>query len=360
MSVIETTENCRHCLMCRHMCPVGHVTNLESLTPHGWGQVVASEKRGLISWNEETVSVMYGCADCGVCQSHCVTDQPLPDAIAAVRAQLVDQGLVSSTITDLKGRFEKWGNLYEEKVPATSEGTSEDVLFVGDAAVYLSPSSLTAAVTLLEAAGVNPVLIGSGRNSGYMASSLGFTDLANGLAEKNLEEIKDRGAKRVFVLSPADYFTFTSLYKSRLGIEWPADVEIVDVVSFLDSKLSAGNLKLNRIDMGLPEAYIDPTHAILVPERAEAPRRLLGAVLPTPPLELFWRKDRAHPAGDGALQFVNPAISTKLTNARFEDAKSVGAQGVITEDPATLHQLNKASNGLPVKGLYELLADRLE
>ena len=279
--------------MCRHMCPVGHVTNLETLTPHGWGQIVASEKRGLIAWNESTVDIMYSCADCGLCQSHCVTDQPLPDAIAAVRTQLVQRDLVSSTVNDLKAQFEKWENLYEKKAPAQSEGASPDVLFVGDAAVHLSPESLSGALKLLEAVGVKPLLVGSGRNSGFLASSLGFTDLARTLAEKNLKEIADRGAKRVFVLDVGTYYTFTEVYQNRLGITWPAAVEVVDVVTFLDEKLTAGNLKLQRHEMGLPQAYVDPTHAVRVPARFDAPRRLLEAVLPTPPTELFWRKERA-------------------------------------------------------------------
>ena len=47
--VILTTENCRYCLMCRHVCPVGHVTRLETLTPHGWGLTIASIRRGIVS-----------------------------------------------------------------------------------------------------------------------------------------------------------------------------------------------------------------------------------------------------------------------------------------------------------------------
>ncbi len=360
LKIIDTTENCRHCLMCRHMCPVGHVTHLESHTPHGWGQVVASEKRGLIEWNDATVGLMFNCADCGLCESHCVTDQPLPHAIAAVRAMLIERGLAPAAVTDLKARFGKWENLYAEKSPEGSEGTSEDVLFVGDAPVYLAPESLAAAMSLLEAAGVNPIAVGSGRNSGFLANSLGFTALAKSLAEKNIEEIKARGAKRVFVLSPGDYYTFTSVYAERMGVTWPESIEVVDLVAFLAEKMGAGEISFNRIDMGLPQAYVDPTHTVRTPARFEAPRQLLEAVLPTPPLELFWRKDRAFPGGDGLLAFVNPSISKKLTLARIEDAKDAGAQGMITEDPATLYHLNQASStGLPAKGLYELLAERL-
>ena len=360
MSVIDTTENCRHCLMCRHMCPVGHVSHLESLTPHGWGQVVAAEKRGLLTWNDSTVDVMYSCADCGVCQSHCVTDQPLPDAIAAVRANLVRDGLAPDMVSDLKERFEKWGNPYQEKAPEASQGKGDYALFVGDASVYLWEATLPAVLKLLGSVGIEPVLIGNGRNSAYLASSLGLHEQAVALAKQNLSELDASGATHVLVLSPADYYTFNSLYPERLGLSLPDKVSLVDTVVLLDEKHTSGDLQLNRIDMGLPYAYVDPTHAVRTLDRLEAPRRLLNAVLPTPVIELFWRKERAHPTGDGALQFLKPALSQKLTEARAEDASQAGAQGMVTEDSATLYQLNQLSpSRLPVKGLYELLADRM-
>ena len=360
-NVIDTTENCRHCLMCRHMCPVGHVTHLESLTPHGWGQVVASEKRGLIAWNDSTVDVMYSCADCGVCESHCVTDQPLPDAIAAVRANLVASNLTSPVINDLKTRFEEWGNVYAEKYPETVSKEGDTALFVGDVAAYRSPGTLESVLKLLRGVDLDPVLIGVGLNSGFLASSMGLFDLATKLASRNLSDLKKSGAKRLLVLSPGDYYTWTSVYKNRLGVDGPADVSVEDVVSVLDDEHEKGNLKFQKAEIGLPYAYIDPTHAVRMPGRFEAPRRLLRAILPMEPLELFWRKERAHPCGDGALEFTKPGIADKLTLARLEDAQNQGAQGVVTEDPATLYQLNRhASFGLPAKGLYEILADRID
>lgn len=346
--------------MCRHMCPVGHVTHLETLTPHGWGQVVASEKRGLISWNDATVDVMYSCADCGVCQSHCVTDQPLPDAIAAVRAKLVQDGLAPSVVASLKDRLVQWGNPYKEEAPEPPSGKADYALFVGDATAHLWEGTLPAVLTLLKAVGINPALIGHGVNSGYLASSLGLPDLANDLARQLLSELKESTASKLLVLSPGDYYTFGTLYPERLGISVPEEVELIDVVELLDGKHTSGDLGFNRIEMGLPYAYVDPTHAVRTPGRLEAPRRLLNAVLPTPVIELFWRKERAHPAGDGVLQFMQPALSQKLSEARNEDATQAGAQGMITEDSATLYQLNQLSpSGLPVKGLYELLADRI-
>lgn len=247
--------------MCRHMCPVGHVTYLESLTPHGWGQLVASQRRGLIEWNESTVDVMYSCADCGVCQAHCVTDQPLPDAIAAVRANLVSDGLAPAAVAGLKERFERWGTAYAETTPEGARGTGETAIFVGDAAVHRASGTVEAVLKLLDAVHIRPALIGVGRNSGYLPASLGLVETAKKLAEQNIADARAAGARRVLVLAPADYYTFTALCPDRLDIAWPDDIEIEDVVSVLDRKRQEGTLSLRKAEVGVPYAYVDPTHA---------------------------------------------------------------------------------------------------
>src|SRR2546430_15601625 len=88
----ETTEGCRYCLMCRHVCPVTRVTHNEATSPHGWALEIASVRRGQLRWDAETVDLLYQRADCGLCQAVCGTDQPLPQAIVAARAQVVPAG----------------------------------------------------------------------------------------------------------------------------------------------------------------------------------------------------------------------------------------------------------------------------
>ena len=48
-NVIDTTENCRFCLMCRHVAPVGLITYQETLTPHGIALTVAAHSSRLRS-----------------------------------------------------------------------------------------------------------------------------------------------------------------------------------------------------------------------------------------------------------------------------------------------------------------------
>lgn len=366
---ILATDNCRYCLMCRHVCPVGHVTRLESLTPHGWGLLIASQRRGLVTWNASSVDKLYSCADCGLCRSHCVTDQPLPDAIAAARAEVASQRLAPASLYEVNQALLAWGNPYQPAGPQPPSGQGDVALFVGDEALYVWPAALDAALTLLKAVGVEPVLIGAGRNNGYLASSLGFPDTARRLAEANLADLRATNASTLLVLSPGDLFAFRQLYDERLGIGWPAGVELQEVTLLLAERLAAGELRLGRRKLGGTEgtqgnsyAYIDPAHTVRAPERMAAPRSLLAAVMPGPGVELFWRQERTHPAGSTSLKFANPQLADHLTYARLGDAVQSGARLLLSDDPGTLHALaaHAPRFGVQVQGLYELLVECLE
>ncbi len=91
-----------------------------------------------------------------------------------------------------------------------SKDKAEIALFVGDDAKYLWPAALESALKLLEAVGVKPVLIGIGRSNGYLASSLGFPETAKMLVQATLNELKASGARRMLVLTPGDYYAFTT------------------------------------------------------------------------------------------------------------------------------------------------------
>jgi Fe-S oxidoreductase len=349
--------------MCRHVCPVGHITRLETLTPHGWGLLIASQRRGLIGWNASSVEKLYSCADCGLCRSHCVTDQPLPDAIAAARAEVAAQGLAPASLYPLNEALLRWGNPYQPAEPQAPSGQGEVALFVGDEVPYLWPGALDAALALLKAVGIEPVLIGAGRSNGYLASSLGFPDTARRLAEANLADLRTTNASTLLVLSPGDLFALRQLYDERLDLGWPAGIVLQEVTVLLAERLAAGELRLaaERAGEPRPYAYVDPAHTVRALERMEAPRSLLAAVMPGPGIELFWRQERTHPAGSTSLKFANPQLADHLTYARLGDAAQSGARLLISDDPGTLHALSTHAPrfGVQVQGLYELLAESL-
>lgn len=362
INVIDTVENCRYCLMCRHVCPVGHVTAKETFTPHGWGLLIASVKRGLLEWNEDTVTALYSCSDCGTCRAHCVTDQPLPDAIAAAREQVVKQKLAPQVAYQVNRSLEEFGNPFKEQSPLEVEGNGDVALFVGDEAHYLWPGVVEATQKLLDAVDIKPILVGVGRNNGYMATSLGFPETAKVLLQNTMDELSAVGAKKMLVLSAGDYYAFRQMYEDRLGIAWPLDLEMVEITTILANALEDGKISFNPLPEYPPYAYVDPTHAVRLPERHDAPRSLLAAVLPKETArEIFWRRDRAHPSGNVALQFTNPHIAHHLTYSRLGRVTEAGARVAICEDPGTLSQLQQHSEmfGLRVQGLYELLVEQM-
>lgn len=360
-NLIDTTENCRFCLMCRHVEPVGLITHLETLTPHGIALLVSSQRRGLIDWNPESIDVLYSEPDSGNCRAHCVTSQPLPAAIAAVRAEVVADGRAPAGAISAHELLQRWSNPYNEQEPKPVNDQGPVALFIGDESAHLEPDTIPAIQKLLSACGLNPILIGYGRNNGLLASSLGYPETAHRLIQDTLDEMQTTGAQTMFVLSPGDKFAFGQMADERLGISWPAGLELVDVMDYLVAQNGAGQLNFRPYQTPLPYAYVDPTHTVRVPGRYQVVRQLVSSLLEEPGIELFWSRERAHPVGSTHLQFTHPDLADQLTRTRLQDGQQRGAKLLISDDPGTLYQLRRFSGeyGLEVENLYKLLADHL-
>lgn len=357
-NVASTLESCRFCLMCRHVDPVSHVTFNEALSPHGIALIATSQKRDVIEWNYDSVGVIYSDVDAGNARAHCITDKPFSEAVAAVKADIAAQGCAPQKVYETAEYLEIYHSPFGQDVLNADIAKGELALFVGDEAHYLWPAAIDDALKLLKNLGHSPVLLSQGRSTGFLASSLGFPELATAQAKAILEEIRSSQVRQVLTFSVGDTFALTQLYPERLGISMPKHVQVTDVLSLLDHARREEKIAFRRSRDESCYAYLDPTHAVRVPDRFDVPRRLLRAVLPGEAKELFWHRERAHPVGSTAVQFIYPELSEKLTRARLEDVLSTGVKQLYCEDPATLYHLNRFASdyGLEIKSLYELLA----
>ena len=315
----------------------------------------------MIDWSADTVNLVFSELDHDNARAHCVTDQPFSDSVARVKAHLVESGHAPDAVRRFRSQLAEHGSAFgNETLPAaTSRG--DVALLVTDEGHVLRPGAVDAAETLLKAVGASPVRVGRGRSSGLVASSLGLLDVAGALARDLVAEVESTGANRVVVLGPGDRFTLTGVLEDRLGMGLPDGVEVVELAELVAASHASGDIAFDAGTAGAAVAYVDPMYAVRFPERHDAPRALLGAAWQGTPLELFWRRDRAHPVGSGAIRVVRPDVADALTRARLADARSRGADVVVSDDPATLWQLEMHAEtfGLRVQGLYELLADRL-
>jgi Fe-S oxidoreductase len=335
------------------------VTKRETLTPHAWALLIASVRRGTLQWNAETADVLYQCADCGMCRTHCVTDRPLPEAIALARQDVAAAGLAPKAA--YARRDAEVARLASHSAAPRAGASSEVALFVGEAA-EADAASVAAARVLLDASGVRAEPIGEGYANGTVASALGFGDTARVQAQAVVDAVTGAGSRQLVVLGPGDRYAFERLFRERLDVAWPEGVAIVEATSIVADAHAQGRLAF-RARADVPAyAYHDPCHGPRLGRDGAAPRALLAAALgPAGARRLFWREQRAHPCGSvGALAVTHPAVADQLSDARLADAAAAGASLVVTDDPACLRHLRSRTAGdVSVAGLYELLAAQL-
>ena len=345
--------------MCRHVCPVGRATRREATTPHGWGLLIASAERGQLSWDAEAVDTLYQCAQCSLCLANCVTDRPLPSAIAAARAEVFTSGLAPSAVGDVDALLRQWGNPFGELPPAAPTTSSPAALFVGAAAHHLHPDTLPSARRLLEALGIDHSPIAAGLSSAYLPYALGLLESARALAQSCLHEITASHCSQLIVLAPEDAHAFKHIHP-ELGLPLPDGVEVVDLITWLAAALHDGQLEFRASHLSL--TYHDPAFTPLFPARAAQARRVLKALTVQPVREMLWRAGRAAPGGTaGGLRFTHPALAARLTRDRLAEAAETGAEWLVTEDSAAVadFEAHADGTGIKVKGLYQLAVENL-
>ncbi|MEO5822946.1 MAG: (Fe-S)-binding protein [Vicinamibacteraceae bacterium] len=353
-----TTDGCRYCWMCRHVCPTGFATKQETHTPHGYALLIASTSRGVTTWDAETVDALYHCADCGCCESHCATHQPLPEAIVGARAGLASAGLAPAAAIEVRARLERWGSVHGDPGRRPAQATGPIGLFVGDAAPEGQGATVEAALRLLARAGFEAVPVGVARSTGLVASGLGFVDTAKTLAAAVLADVAASGCRQLLVLGPGDKFAFERAYASRLGVSWPEGVLVREATAALAEAHASGALRLQPSADARAWAYQEPDHAVRVGARPW-PRQLLSAALGADGERRPLRRDeRAHPCGvAGGLDLTQPDLSRTLAEMRVDEACAAGAARLVTEDPACVRHLRRHAAGrIEVVDLFELLA----
>jgi Fe-S oxidoreductase len=140
----------------------------------------------------------------------------------------------------------------------------------------------------------------------------------------------------------------------------PEHIEVIELTVLLATLLGEGRLRLRAAPLDL--AYHDPCQTPRIEGRWHAPRRLLAGLTTLPLGEGFWREKRAANCGaSGGLPWTQPALATTMAKAALADASANGRRLIVTDAPNCLAHLRRvAADGLEVRGLYEVLAERLE
>jgi len=230
---------------CREVCPVTQVERNESWTPTAFHANVVAMERGQLAI-EDVAADYVNCTQCGACELRCPNTlftgdfyrfrTRTVDVVKAVRSLAVDMGVhqpnwkVWNERTDLRTHEPVLGDtpVRQERVRDWAEGLDipiggETVLFVDCEAAFYRTSVPRAVAQMLQLAGYEFGLMGEQWCCGGPAAEMGYAEQAQRFARHNLDDWRSTGTRRVLVLDPHDYISFTEDYPRYFGEEF--DIE---------------------------------------------------------------------------------------------------------------------------------------
>ena len=366
---------------CREVCPVVQVSRNETWSPTAFHANVVAMERGQLEV-EDIAADYVNCTQCGACELRCPNTlftgdfyrfrTRTVDVVKAVRALAVDSGIHQP-------EWQRWNALTDERLHEPVLGETpieqahvrdwadglgipiggESILFVDCEAAFYRTSVPRAVAQILQLAGYEFGLMAEQRCCGGPASEMGYVEQARRFAEHNLADWRAVGAKRVLVLDPHDYISFTEDYPKYFGDD--LDIEVVLVVELFAEMIRDGRLTPS-VALERSVTYHDPCRLNKRKGIWAQPRAILRAI----PGLTFTDVDRVTQwsycsGGGGGLPIEKPELTAQISARRLELAAGLGVDTLVSACPWSERPLSAAGDArdIDVVDLHELLAESL-
>jgi len=386
----EVMKRCGRCSFCKWIpqahikswrfaqgCPSIGYNNFHSYSASGRLATSLSLLEGRTTPTDRTLDIAYQCQACGSCDVACKVCrsfmEPL-ETILELRARLVEEGQILPQHMPLIDGLRKEDNMMMKPraergkwtegldVKDLTRESAEVVFHAGCRSSYDEELQKIArtGVTLLKNAGVDIGIMGKDETCcGTRAYDMGYRGEFTKYAENNIEAWNNAGVKTVVTGCADGYYGMKRLYP-RLG----ARFEVLHIVEFIDRLIKEGRIKLSK-PIPMKVTYHDPCHLgrlgekyivwqgektkirnqinIHVPKMImnrgargiyEPPRDVIKSI---PGLELV-EMERIREfawccgAGGGCYE-AYPEFSSWTAKERIEEAKSTGAEAIVTACP---------------------------
>jgi heterodisulfide reductase subunit D len=335
---------------CREVCPVMQVTRDEAHTPTSFhANVVAMEKGHLTI--EDVARDYVHCTQCGACELRCPNTlftgdfyrfrTRTVDLVKAMRALAVDSGIHQP-------HWQRWNELTDERknepvlngTPVSQEHVADwaagldlpvggaTVLFCDCEAAFYRTSVPRAVAQVLKKAGVEFGLMQEQWCCGGPAAEMGYVDQARRFAEHNVADWRAVGAKRILVLDPHDYISFTEDYPRYFGDDY--DFEIVLVVELVAELIREGKLELTR-PVERVATYHDACRLNKRKGIHKEPREILRAIPGLTFKDVDHVTQWSYCSGAGAgLGIERPDLTAEISRRRVERAKALEIDTLVS------------------------------
>jgi len=381
-----------------NVCPSISRFNFHSYSAGGRMNIGAAMLRDGFKYSDKLLHIVYNCQMCGACGVSCNygMDMEVIEPIQEFRNKCVEDGKTNPGLEKAIAGLRKTGSM----VPVTGkrgdwasglnlkDATREkvDVLYhVGCLTSYDKglQKLAKASAKILQAAGVDFGIAGDAETCcGGRAYQMGYKNEFLNQAKSNMAMIRNAGAKTVVTACADGYQAFKVLYDKH-GLK--GDLEVLHISEYIDRLVKEGKLKLGK-KLDIAVTYHDPCRLgrmgepwihwegkkipgdrfVFDPPKSyrrgtcgiyEPPRRVLNSIPGVKLTEMTRIKEYSWCCGaGGGVTESNPQFAEWTAAERVEEAKSTGAEAIVTACPWCVRTLSAApGSSLKVYDIVELV-----
>jgi heterodisulfide reductase subunit D len=335
--VSEHRDKCTYCGKCLEVCPrYDDLRLIEDLRSYLEGS------------SDIDSDSLLRCLTCGLCTSACPQGLGIKPLISPARRKWVnDNGLTDrQTIVDPDAQNNLFKKIVEmDEIPVYKDSPGSVVYFPGCAGTCLNTCMAKAAVALLEKAGIDyTVLSGIEYCCGAVSAGAGDSGPIRRHGQRNIEEIRKRGAEVLITACPGCFRAFKDMYPRMFG---QLDFQVMQVSQYMELLLREGKLS--------PEAalnhrvfYHDPCHLTRSMGVYSEARSVLE-MIPATELANKTPETSACCGFGGGVRVNYPSESLAVASDRFRAAERLGCDIIITNCGGCMQNLVEAGRDEKIK-----------
>ncbi len=334
-------------------CPSYRRFRFDSYSTGGRLWLIYAWLKGEIEWSEHLAEILYACTTCKNCVEQCPMKfaGDIVDWMVGARSDMVEKGKIPPRVARFFEAVHGYGNplkLLRSDRDAWADGTKryepgdEYLFYVGCLGSYdeNAQKMSKSLAELLNKAGVSFGILGSEEeccgNEIYMLGEMG---LFQSLAEKNTQQFKELGVKKIVTLSPHAYNVMRNNY-SAAG----ANFQVYHYTQLLSDLIKKNKIKLSQNKAKV--TYQDPCFLGRYNKIYDEPRQILQSIPGIELIEMERNRQDAFCCGGGSGNFVMDLLAGSEDSpgrVRVREAYETGADTLAVACPSCLTIFTEAA-----------------
>jgi Fe-S oxidoreductase len=364
----DVIHRCFRCGYCKFPTDWSDVTNcpsyarfrLESYSAGGRLWLIRAWVKGELEWSGHLADIVYSCAACKNCVEKCPLSfsDDLVNMVTAAKNEMVELGLLPAAVKKFLNNVQLYGNPYgisAKRRTEWMEGKSYPAYQGQEFLYYVGCEGSFDTRAQSAARALGDVLINSGVSFGVLGEKeitdgnevdlLGEDALFESVAQKNIQQFKEAGVRKIITLSPHSYNAMKNSYP-RFGGEF----EVYHYTQIMSDLVKKKKLK-GPAGFDGKITFHDPCFLGRWNQEYNAPRNIIGSVPGATLVEMERNKKSAACCGGGGGNFYTDLLGgsdESPARIRAREAAATGAGILAVACPNCLTMLEDA---VKVEGL---------